>query len=63
MAYSNVPVASCIGKHIHADNFALMLFTCMLQLVLSVCIKIKFVNDIATIISDQYDIYLCSYMV
>ena len=39
----------------------MMVTTSILQLVLFACIGTKFVHDIATIITDQCDIYLCSY--
>ena len=54
MAYSNSTVAGCIGKHICANNLAIMLpnacYNCM---VLFVCIETKFVDHIATVESDQ----------
>ena len=51
-------VACLLGKHIHANNLAMMVTTLILQLRLFVCIGTKFVHDIglATIIIDQ----LCS---
>ena len=39
----------------------MMVTTSILQLVLFVCIGTKFVHDIAIIITDQCEIYLCSY--
>ena len=36
--------------------------TSILQLVLFVCIGTKFVHDIAITITDQCEIYLCSYI-
>ena len=47
---------------LHANNLAMMVTSSILQLVLFVCIGTKFFQDIATIITNQYDIYLCSYV-
>ena len=40
----------------------MMVTTSILQMVLFVCIGTKFVHDIAIIITDQCEIYLCSYV-
>ena len=58
MGYSKAmyPVACLFGKHIRANNLAMMVTTSILQMVLFVSIGTKFVHDIATIITDQ----LCS---
>ena len=47
---------------LHANNLAMMVTSSILQLVLFVCIGTKSFHDIATIITNQYDIYLCNYV-